>query len=137
MEPTSTDADVLWRVRRDLEGSRPNEPAHLRDPPDEPMLGLTLIALCARGAVEDGQYWMLDTRRVRVLRTPNQLMHQVQAAFERETPPVVAPDIVIAVGADDLALPANIVRAGATPTIARGSAGRWLTRPDAFTELGL
>lgn len=30
LEPTSTDAEMLWRIRRDLEGRNPNEPARLR-----------------------------------------------------------------------------------------------------------
>jgi len=137
LEPTLTDAETLWRVRRDLEGRFPHEPARERVPALEPVLGLTLLQLRAGGAVEDGPYWLLDSQHIRVVRTPNQLLHQVQAVFERETPPVVAPDVVIAVGAESLPLPSHIVRAGTAPTIARGSAGRWLTRLEAVTEFGL
>lgn len=137
MEPALTDADTYWHIRRDLEGCFPNQPAHGHAPPEEPMLGLTLLQLRAHGASADGQYWLLGGRRIRVVRMPNQALYMVQAAFESETAPAIAPDMVIAVGAEALPLPAHIVRAGTTATIARGGAGRWLTRAEAVAELGL
>lgn len=137
LEPTSTDAEVLWRIRRDLEGRNPNEPAKARTPIEEPLLGMTLLQLQAQGAVADGCYWKLGERRVRVLRTANRPLHEVEAAFARETAPVVAPEFVIAVGAEALPLPPNIARGSGTGSIARGAAGRWLSRTDAVAELGL
>jgi hypothetical protein len=137
LEPASTGAEVLWRIRRDLEGRNPNEPAKARVPVDEPLLGMTLLQLQARGAVADGSYWNLGGRRVRVLRTANRPLHEVEAAFERETAPVVAPEYVIAVGAEALQLPPNIARGSGTGSIARGTTGRWLSRTDAVAELGL
>ena len=101
------------------------------------MVGLTLLQLQARGAVSDGPYWLIDGRRVRVLRAANKLLHQVEAEFEREMAPTVAADVVIAVGAEQQALPANIARAGSTPTLARGNKSRWMTRPEAIGEFGL
>lgn len=137
LDPSSHDAEVLWRIRRDLEGSNPNEPAKARIPNDEPLLGMTLLQLQARGAVAEGNYWNLDGERVRVLRTANRPLHEVEAAFARETPPVVAPEYVIAVGAEALPLPANIARGSGSGSIARGTSGRWLSRSDAVEELGL
>jgi len=131
------DNDALWLARRDLEGRRPGKPACDRDPPQEALLGLTLIQLRAGGAAPDGSYWSMDGRRIRVLRTPNQALHRVKAEFERETAPAVAPDIVIAVGAETQALPSDIVRDGTTPTIIRSSPSRWLTRSEAVEELKL
>jgi len=125
LEPPAIGIDDLWHVRRDLEGRSPTQPARDRAPPEEPVLGLMLLELRAKGATADGPYWLLSGCRIRILRTPNQLLHMVQAAFARETPPVIAPDVIIAVGAVTV------------PTIARGTAGRWLTRPDALLELGL
>lgn len=136
-EPPALDNEALWQVRRDLEGCRPNEPASDRNPPQEPLLGLTLLQLRARGAVADGPHWILGGRRIRILRASNQLLHRVQAAYERDDAPTVAPDIVIAVGAESQALAANIARAGSPPTIARGSLSRWMSRPEAVEELGL
>jgi hypothetical protein len=137
LEPARTNADDLWCERRDLEGRVPGEPARERVPPQEPTLGLTLLQLRAAGAVPDGPYWLLHGQRVRVLRTSNQLLHLVEAAFARETPPAVAPDAIIAVGADSSPLPSHVVRGGTVPTIARGTPGRWLTRQEAVRDLGL
>jgi hypothetical protein len=137
LEPPTISVSDLWQVRRDLEGCFPNQPARHRMPPEEPVLGLMLLELRAKGAIADGPYWLLGGRRIRVLRTPNQLLHMAQVAFERETPPVVAPNVIIAVGAEASSLPPHIVRGGTAPSITRGSAGRWLSRQDAMTELGL
>jgi hypothetical protein len=136
-EPPSIDNDTLWRVRRDLEGCIPSEPARNRSPPEEPLLGLTILQLRAAGAIGDGPYWRLGARRIRVLRALNQPLHRLQGAFDRELAPTVAPDIVVAVGAESLALPTNIARVGTKPTITRGSVGRWLTRTEAVEELGI
>ena len=134
-EPSSNDATTLWKIRRDLEGCNPNEPAGRLEPIKEPMLGMTILQLCARGATEDGQYWSLAGTRIRVLRAANQLLHEVEAMFARETAPAIAADITIAVGAEALALPASIARGSGSGTIARGSSGRWLARADAEMEL--
>lgn len=136
-EPPDIDNDALWRMRRDLEGCTPNQPASLRSPPLECTVGLTLLQLRASGADADGCYWMLNNNRIRVLRTPNQLLHRIEAAYARETAPATSPQITIAVGAEADSLPSNIVRAGTAPTITRGTASRWLTRQQAIEELGL
>lgn len=138
LEPMSNDGQDLWHIRRDLEGRNPNEPAKARTPIEEPLLGFTLLQLQARGAVADGRYWNLNGQRVRVLRAANRPLHEVEAAFAHETPPIIAPEIVIAVGAEVLPLPPNIARSGGSGSIARGSAtSRWLSRTDAIEELGL
>jgi hypothetical protein len=137
LEPARIDVDDLWRGRRDLEGRLPNQPALDRAPPEEHSLGLTILQLQARGAVPEGPYWSLHGQRLRIVRTPNQLLHLVQAAFAGETPPAVAPNIIIAVGAEPSSLPAHVVRGATPPTIARGSSGRWLTRHEAVMELRL
>ncbi|MEP2876639.1 MAG: hypothetical protein ABJP11_11945 [Hyphomicrobiales bacterium] len=137
LEPISTEAEVLWCIRRDLEGRKPNEPAKERTPIEDPLLGMTLLQLQARGAVADGPYWNLDGERVRVLRTPNHPLHKVEADFANEIAPVVAPKYVIAVGAEALNLPSSITRGASTGSIARGTTGRWLSRSDAVVELSL
>jgi hypothetical protein len=136
-EPPDLDNDTLWQVRRDLEGCSPNQPALLRRPPAESLVGTTLLQLRAKGAVPDGPYWLLQGRRIRVLRALNQPLHRVQNAFARETAPVIAPDIVVAVGAEAQSLSPNVARAETAPTIARGTAGRWITRLDAIQEFDL
>ncbi len=136
-EPPDIDNHAMWHMRRDLEGCTPNQPASLRAPPLERTVGLTLLQLRASGALADGHYWMLNGKRIRVLRTPNQPLHRVEADFAREMAPAISPDIVIAIGAEADFLPSNIVRAGATTSITRGTTGRWITRPQAIQELGL
>jgi hypothetical protein len=136
-EPPQLNNEIMWSVRRDLEGRMPLEPAKERNPVNEPLLGLTILQLRATGAVADGSYWLLNGRRIRVIRAANQLLHRIEAAFDGEMAPTIAPDIVIAVGAESQALPANIARAGTAPTIARGNASRWMSRLDAVQELAL
>lgn len=136
-EPPNLDNEALWRMRRDLEGCAPNQPAALLIPPMECTLGLTLLQLRSSGATVDGYYWLLGDKRIRVLRAPNQLLHHIEAKHARETAPTTSPDIVIAVGAEADCLPSDIVRAGSVPTITRGTTSRWVTRQQATEELGL
>lgn len=137
LEPSSTDANALWRIRRDLEGASPNEPAKACTPNEESLIGMTLLQLQAAGATSEGSYWSLGGKLVRVLRAANRPLHEVEAAFARETAPVTAPDFVIAIGAETLPLPPSIARGGGSGSIARGSSTRWLSRTDAITELEL
>jgi hypothetical protein len=137
LEPHSSDADILWCIRRDLEGCNPNEPAKGREPIEEPLLGMTLLQIQARGAVADGSYWNLNGQRMRVLRAANRPLYEVENAFSRETAPVVAPDYVIAVGAEALPLPPSIARGGGSGSIARGTSSRWLSRTEAVTKFQL
>jgi hypothetical protein len=136
-EPPDLTNDMLWKMRRDLEGCAPGEPAQSRTPPNEPLLGSTLLTLQASGAIADGPYWQLNSKRIRVLRAVNKLLHAVEAQYEREEAPAVAPDIVIAVGAESQALAPNVARARTAGTIARGSAVQWMTRSEAMETLGL
>jgi len=137
LEPASTDARTLWRIRRDLEGALPSEPAKGHQPVEEPLLGMTLLQLQAKGATPEDICWNLGGQRVRVLRSVNRPLHEVEAAYARETAPIVAPEYVIAVGAEALPLPPSIARGASTGTIVRGSPIKWRSRPDAIAELGL
>src|SRR5262249_16800488 len=127
----------LWSMRRDLEGCRSGGPATLSAAPNEPLLGMFLLQLRAKGAVPDGPFWILGHDRIRVLRSPNSILHLVEAEHARDIPSTGAPTLVVAVGAETQSLPSSIVRSGTKPTIARGSTSRWLTRADAVAELGL
>lgn len=138
LEPQATDNSLLWQIRRDLEGCLPNKPAQSRMPPaGESLVGLTILQLQAAGAVVEGPYWKLGTKVVRVLRAVNKLLHRVEADYAWETAPAIAPDIVIAVGAESQLLPAHIARSGTPSTIARGSKSTWYNRPDALSALGI
>ncbi|MER8573485.1 hypothetical protein [Mesorhizobium sp. M1374] len=137
LEAPDVDNDQLWLMRRDLLGCEPNAPADAPRPPNEPLVGLTMIELQAAGAVAEGTNWKLGGKTIRVLRTPNQMLDRVEATFEKDVAPVVAPDIVVAVGAESRALPASFARGSATASIARGSGSMWMTHADAVKELGL
>ena len=136
LEPPDLNGDAYWEMRRDLEGCGPRRPAKESKPTAGPLLGMTLLQLRAAGAVPDGPVWALKGQRIRVLRADGKALYKVQAEFDRDTAPVVAPDIVIAVGAEDLPLPAHIVR-GAGSTITRGASAQWFTRKQAEDEIPL
>lgn len=123
----------FWQVRRDLLGCEPFKPIVARQPHAEPLVGLTILQLRRSGAIADGSYWALDGNRFRVIRAANEALHKVEARYAREIAPSVAPDVVVAVGAQDLGLPANVARAP-TGTIARGANSRWMTREVAQQE---
>jgi hypothetical protein len=137
LEPPNLTNDEFWHMRRDLEGCNPRGPAKESKPTAGPLLGMTLLQLRAAGAVTDGPVWALGGQRIRVMRADGKALYKVQAEFDRDTAPVVAPDIVIAVGAEDLPLPAHIVRGAGGSTITRGASGRWLTRKQAEDEIPL
>lgn len=123
----------FWQVRRDLLGCEPFKPVVASRPHAEPLVGLTILQLRRLGAVADGSYWALNGDRFRIIRAANEALHKVEARYARETAPAVAPDVVVAVGAQDLGLPANVARAP-TGTIARGANSRWITREAAQRE---
>ena len=137
LEPPDLTSDAGWQMRRDLEGCGPRKPAKESKPTAGPMLGMTLLQLRAAGAVPDGPVWSLGGKIIRVLRADGKALHKVQAEFDRDTAPVVAPDIVIAVGAEDFSLPAHVVRGAGASTITRGASGRWVTRKQAEDEIAL
>lgn len=136
-EPSAAETSSLYALRRDLEGALPSRPARRREPADGPAVGLTILQLLNAGATGEGQYWLLNGKRIRVLNSGSQLLRELQVAYGREAPPLTAANVVIAVGAEADPLVADIVRGGTTPTVARGTSGVWLTRPDALRELGL
>ena len=137
LEPPLVETETLWRIRRDLEGCKPNEPATKRRPEDEPLLGMLLLQLQARGATPDGNYWKLDGHTIRVIRAANYPLHEVESMFCRETPPAVAPDFTVAVGAESFSLPPTIARGSGNGTVTRGPAAKWLSRQEAITEFNL
>lgn len=137
LEPQQTDPKALWRLRRDIEGCLPNRPATLREPPAEPQIGLTMLELLAAGAAWDDALLTLHGERIRILRASGKFVHDVEAAYARDSAPAVAPDVVVAVGADSLGLPAHIARTTGGPSITRGAKPRWLSRAEAEAEFGL
>lgn len=136
--PEDISSTCVYAIRRDIEGREPAECARNKAPdPQETLVGLTIMQLCAKGAVFDDGYWLLGEKRIRVLRTAK-LLHSVKEVFGREVPPFGAADVVICVGSEDIGVPANIARTGTSMNIVRGGpAGEWMTRTKAYGELAL
>ena len=137
LEPATKDAEVLWWIRRDLEGCYPNKPSKKRNPSKEPLVGLTILQLKARGAVSNGSFWKLGEQIIRVISAANRSLHEVESAFSGEPAPVVAPAYAIAVGAESLSLRSNIARDSGNGTIVDGPATKWLSRAEAIVEFDL
>ena len=126
-EPPDLDNDSLWRIRRDLLGCKPNRPARQPEPYDEPAVGLALLQLREAGGDADGPYWRVGGRSVRIIRAAGGFLHALESEYRWDMPPISAPDVVVAVGAEDLHLPADLVRR-ADGSIARGAGPGWMTR---------
>jgi hypothetical protein len=132
--PASTEApdldnDSLWRIRRDLLGCKPGRPARQAMPHDEPAVGLTLLQLREAGGDADGPYWNVGGRTVRVIRAAGAFLHALESQYRSDMPPISAPDLVVAVGAEDVHLPADLARRPDN-SIARGAGPGWMTRAD-------
>lgn len=121
------DNESLWRIRRDLLGCKPNKPARQPAPHSEPAVGLTLLQLREAGGVADGPYWNVGGKVVRVIRAAGDFLHSLEQEYRWEMPPVAAPDIVVAVGAEDVHLPTDLARRP-DGSIARGGGPGWMTR---------
>ncbi len=119
--------ETLWQVRRDLLGCKPNQPAKQAMPHDEPALGLTLLQIREAGGTADGSYWNVGGNIVRVIRGSGSFLHALEADYVWEMPPIAAPDIVVAVGAEDVGLAAHLARRP-DGSIARGAGPSWMTR---------
>lgn len=126
-EPPDLDNDSLWRIRRDLLGCKPNKPARQAVPHDEPAIGLTLLQLREAGGTSDGPYWSVGGRTVRVIRGAGSFLHALEGEYRWDMPPIAAPDVVVAVGAEDVHLPADLARRP-DGSIARGAGPGWMTR---------
>ncbi|WP_145200040.1 SIR2 family protein [Sphingobium sp. B2] len=127
LEAPDLDNDTLWQVRRDLLGCKPSKPARQSMPHDEPAVGLTLLQIREAGGTADGPYWKVGGRVVRVIRGSGSFLHALEGEYRWDMPPVAAPDVVVAVGADDVGLPADLARRP-DGSIARGAGPSWMTR---------
>lgn len=121
------DNQALWMMRRDLLGCKPNMPARKPAPYDEPAIGLTLLQIREAGGVAEGYYWNVNGQTVRVLRASGMFLHTLEGEYRSDMPPMTAPDVVVAVGAEDAYLPGDLVRQP-DGSITRGSGPKWMTR---------
>lgn len=108
-DPAFADNNVLWHVRRDIEGCRPTQPAGQRTPPPGDAVGLAMLDLQAAGAHPEGPYWRLGPHLVRVINGSGRTLHAMKGDYDREMTQH-GPDLAIAVGAVDSVLPGNASR---------------------------
>jgi len=126
-EAPDLENDALWRIRRDLLGCKPNKPARQAQPYDEPAVGLTLLQIREAGGTAEGPYWNVNGQIVRVIRASGSFLHTLEGEYRWDMPPLTAPDVVVAVGADDVHLPPYLARQP-DGSITRGSGPKWMTR---------
>ncbi len=127
LDAPELDNDTLWQIRRDLLGCKPGKPVKQAMPYDEPAVGLTLLQIREAGGTSDGPYWKINGRIVRVIRGSGSFLHALEGEYRWEMPPITAPDIVVAAGAEDVGLPADLARRPDN-SIARGAGPSWMTR---------
>lgn len=131
------DSEILYGLRRDAEGVSAAEPAKLLRPANPVPLGFFHLLLRQAGAVQRGDGYELNGRRIRVLNGSDSILGTLRGRF-LEPPAAMQSDIVVAVGAIDLGVPDNIVRSGrASDVIRPDPAGEWYDFSGARAALGI
>lgn len=131
------DSDTLYRLRCDAEGIPPGKPAKQKSPILSAPLGLFHLQLRQAGAAVTDTGYTLGNRTIRVVNGANKFLTSMAAEFH-DAPSVAVAELTVAIGAEDLPLPANVVREGTPGDIMRpGARGRWLNYAGAMQELGL
>jgi hypothetical protein len=137
LERTNLSSDSLYGWRRDAEGVPTGKPAQAKRPTAGEQLGCFHLLLKHAGAVQTDQGYSLTGRTIRVVNGSDDFLSTVQTRFT-EAPSLLAAEIVVAVGAIDYSLPADVVRPGTPGSVMRPAAsGRWLTFEGAIKELAL
>ena len=130
-------SDTLYGWRRDAEGVPAGEPASQLHPVNCQVLGYFHLLLRSAGAQEHPEGYELNGRTIRVLNGAGTLLSKIQSRFV-EAPPLSAADVIVAVGAIDLGVPANVVRRGQVGSVVRPAAGgAWFDTVGARTELNV
>lgn len=130
-------AETLYRWRRDAEGVPSTKPATKKEPGQSEALGYFHLLLRRAGAEprEDGYH--LNGRTIRVINGAATVLSSLRARFI-EAPATIVADVVVAVGATDLGVPANVVRTGRIGDVVRPVAqGAWFDMQSAREELDL
>ncbi|UVK46685.1 SIR2 family protein [Mesorhizobium sp. AR07] len=136
-EVSDQNSETLYGWRRDAEGVPAGEPAAQLHPINCEVLGYFHLLLRRAGAQEHPNGYELNGRTIRVLNGAGALLSKIQSRFV-EAPPLPAADVVVAVGATDLGVPANVVRRGQVGSVVRPAAGgAWLDTTRARAELNV
>lgn len=122
-------SEQLYELRRDLCGTPTNKIVRGKQPQDiGELVPATHLKLLAAGARIEGNRYILDGQRIRIIDGANQFLSTVIHRYRDEVPPVQPDTAVICVGAREDSAPDNIVRPDAPSTITRpASEARWIT----------
>jgi len=137
LDAAAFDSETLYDWRRDAEGVPRTRPATLRQPANSEALGFFHLTLRRAGAVPQPGGYELSGQTIRVVNGAGAVLSSLRSKFI-EPPSTRAPNIVVAVGATDLGVPANVVRSGKANDLIRPDAGgKWLDLSGAMVELGI
>lgn len=136
-EVADQSSEALYALRRDAEGVPVGKPATQLRPANCEALGYFHLLLRRAGAQEHPDGYELNGRTIRVLNGAGALLSKIQSRFV-EAPSLPAADVIVAVGATDLGVPANVVRRGQAGSLVRPAAGGvWLDTMRARVELSV
>lgn len=137
LDAIAFDSETLYDWRRDAEGVPRTQPATLRQPANPEVLGFFHLALRRAGALPQVGGYQLNGRAIRVVNGAGAVLSSIRSKFI-EPPSASMPDVVVAVGATDLGVPANVIRSGRVADVVRPDAGgKWLDLTGALAELGI
>lgn len=132
--------DQLYDLRRDAEGVPYSRAATQRVPQaSSSMAAVAQLKLVNAGAIQEGAWWTMAGKSIRVVNGAGQALNDVRARYSE---PAVSPhpDVVICASAEDLVVPANLVSSGTSGSVVRplpGAPSDWMTLDRAVRELGL
>ena len=121
LQITNADSECLYAQRRDAEGVPSSAPATQKYPVNVELLGFFHLLLRRAGATQTSDGYELAGEKVRVINGAGAVLSTLRGQFV-EAPATGSVDVVAAVGATDLALPANVIRQGRPQDILRPAA---------------
>lgn len=130
-------SEALYGWRRDAEGVPRSKPATEIRPSNTEAVGYFHLLLRRAGAVPVSGGYSYADQLIRVVNAAGHVLSSIAQQFV-EAPSIESEDLVVAVGAIDLGLPANVVRSGHQGSVVRpATVAKWLTTERAKEELGI
>ncbi len=137
LELSAFDAESLYAMRRDAEGESMGQPALRKYPVSAEALGYFHLLLRRANAEHTEQGYRLNGRTIRVVNGAGKMLSTMRESFV-EAPAAPQADVIVAVGAVDVAVPGNFVRQGQPGNLVRPSpAGLWCDLQTARSELSI
>jgi hypothetical protein len=137
LDVSDLDSESLYGQRRDAEGVPASLPARQRHPIGGELLGFFHLLVKRAGGAQIAEGYNLHGRKIRVVNGSGTILSRLRDRF-LEAPAVCSVDLVVAVGATDLGVPGNVVRAGRPGDIMRPAAlAQWMDFQEARELLKL